>query len=193
MSTLAVVVTAIEKRRLAPFPAVMDSIIEQHPDEVVVVADFPWQGRGGWTHIHVPSITRTTIDGLIKRDAGWVATRSESVLFLCDDHRLAPDFVSTFRKRYNHQPWSILAPSRYTVRDKVKIPLNVGEAEGYVGGHGVVVRRNAGRLLPWTASPHHPSWDLLWTHQMVRLGCPILYAGDDLAIEDIEPGASPWL
>lgn len=189
---LAVVVTAIEKRRFAPFPAVMDSILEQEPDEVVVVADFPWHGRSGWTHLQVAPITHSTLDGLIKRDAGWVATKSETALFLCDDHRLAPDFVKTYREKYDSLPWPYLAPQRFCMRDGQRFWLNVGEKEGYVGGHGVLVRREAGRLIPWTSTTHHPNWDLIWSKQMAAKGLLPVYAEQDLAIEDIE-GGQPWL
>ena len=184
---LAVVV--ISHARLALLPQVVGST--EGVDELLVIAD--GIEDAGFPFLNVAPITRTTIDALIKRDAGWAATTSDAVLFLSDDHRLAPGFIAAYRDRYERRDdWDILCPSRYTVRGQSIIPLNVGQAEGYVGGHAGIYRRRCAQLLPWTAGPHHLNWDLLHTHELIRKGARLVYADTDLAVEDIEPNAEPW-
>jgi len=169
----------------------VDSIRSQEPDELLVVADaiesadFPF--------LNVAPITRTTIDALVKRDVGTVATKSANICYLSDDHKLGHDFVRNFKEKYVSEPWDLLAPSRYTIRGQKIYPLNVGEREGYIGGHCGIYRRKTIQKLPWSASPHHPNWDLLHSHLLTRQGLVLQYARADLAVEDIEPGASPWL
>lgn len=189
--SLACVVIASEKRMNTTFLNVMASVLTEPFDEVVVVADFHCAGT--WRHLMVPAITKTTIDALIKRDVGWVATHSENVLFLSDDHRVQPGFVAAFREHYEHKFfWGLLAPSRFVIKDGARIALNVGEREKYVAGHGGIYRRASGRILPWTAIAHHRNWDMTHSHYLIANGAIPLYAGDDLAIEDIE-GGQPWV
>ena len=190
--SLAVVIIASEKRRLTTFPRCLDSVVAQRPDEIVVVADFP-HAQSGVRSFRVEPMLRNTIDALVKRDVGWVGTTADAVCFLCDDHELAPNFVATYLEKYHRRGWSILGPQRYTDRPEKRYWLNIGEREGYVGGHCVIVTRGAGKLLPWSAAPHHPNWDLLWTQQMIWMGAKLAYAQQDLAVEDIEPGATPWM
>ena len=190
--SLAVVVIASEKRKDTTFLPVVQSCIEQYPDQLVVVADFPWPYREKWRHYHVPALTRTTIDALVKRDVGWIATDTESIMYLSDDHRLGPDFIDTFKADYATLRWDILVPSRFCMRTSERVALNMGQAEGYCGGHGGIYRRRLLHYCPWSATPHHPNWDVIHTHQHVKSGARLRYAWPDLAIEDIEPGAEPW-
>lgn len=191
---LAVVVVASEKRKDTTFPVVMKSILEQNPDEIVSVGDFEYPSQNFWHHLVCAPLTRTTVDALVKRDAGIVATESDHILFLCDDHALGPNFVSVFKKKYMPVAgWDFLAPTRFTVRNGVSIPLNMGKAQRYVGGHGGVYRRDVCAMLPWSCAPHHRNWDVLHSQELLNRGCLLSYADEDLAIEDIEPGATPWL
>ena len=205
--SLAVVIIASEKRRESTFPLVLDSVRAQSPDEIVVVADFPCEAKGVRS-FYVAPMTRTTIDALVKRDVGTVATSSDHICYLCDDHLLAPGFVDVFRDRY--EPWDMLCPARYTVRPNqdVAVPwmgdyhtcargdriwLNVGRDHSYIGGHCGIYSREIISKLPWSAGPHHRNWDLLYSHELVKRGARLMYADTDLAVEDIEPGATPWL
>lgn len=189
--SLAVVVIASEKRMNSTFPLVVQSVLDQKPDEFVVVADF--HAHGNWRHLMVPALTRTTIDALIKRDVGWAATQSENVMFLSDDHRLDPNFVQAFRDNYSNTFWGLLAPKRWCRGADGPVELNMGEREKYVAGHGGVVRREIGRILPWTAIAHHRNWDVTWSHYVQAHDAALKYAEWDLAIEDLEPEAKPWL
>lgn len=188
---LAVVIIGHPMRRQTTLLDSVQSILDQNPDELLVVGDYPHTAP--WPTVTVDPMTRTTIDALVKRDVGWLKTTAESVLFLVDDHRLDPEFMNVYRTHYaQRRDWDVLVPARYTVRDGRRIWLNVGQDMGYCGGHGGIFRRVCASLLPWSAGPHHPNWDVLHTHQLVQLGAKLVYANQDLAIEDIEPGASPW-
>jgi len=191
--TLAVCVIASEKRQFTTFPEVMDSVVKEKPDEIVCVADFPYVTCGNWRHEVVSPMLRNTIDALVKRDVGWLCTSADYVCFLCDDHVLTPGFVHTFRKECENKPWAMLAPSRFCMKDGEKLWLNVGEKEAYIGGHAGIYHRSCSKMLPWSAGPHHPNWDLLHTHWLRSAGAVLAYAGKDLAVEDIEPGAEPWM
>jgi hypothetical protein len=193
--SLAVIVIASDLRLETTLPAIVHSVTAQEPDEFLVVAsgihsaNFPF--------LNVAPLTRTTIDALVKRDAGFVATKSRNILYLSDDHQLAPDFVKHFRERYQSGDWDVLVPSRFTVRGQTIYPLPVGRADqwcnwDFCGGHAGVFRRAILQKLPWTASPHHRNWDAIHSKMLVERGARLAYADTDLAIEDIEPGARPW-
>jgi hypothetical protein len=192
--SLAVVVIGSDKRRESTFPRVLDSIRNQTvpPEEIVVVADFPVQAKGVRS-LTVAPMTRTTIDALVKRDVGWLATTADAVLFLTDDHALDPDFVARYMDRWAHDPlWHILVPARYCERDLERVWLNVGRDYSYCAGHAGIFRRVLSQALPWSATYHHPNWDVLHSHQLVAMGAKLMYADNDLAVQDLEPEAKPW-
>lgn len=190
--SLAVVVIASEKRRETTFRSVLESVLRQAPDEIVVVADFPCEAKGVRSLV-VPAMLRNTIDALVKRDVGYMATTADHICYLCDDHELAPDFVRCYMERYANRPdWDLLVPSRYTVREGARIWLNVGRDLGYAGGHCSIESRVLGYALPWAATLHDRLWDLIRSHQLVQLGARLMYADTDLSVVDIE-GGTPWL
>jgi hypothetical protein len=185
--SLAVVVIASEKRMNTTFPLVMQGVLDEQPDEIVCVADF--HSAGPWRHIMIPAFTKTTIDALIKRDVGFVATQSDTVMYLCDDHILHSGFVQKFRD--HDQEWDVLVPARSCKRDDRYVRLNVGERTHYCAGHGGLYKRRCGHILPWTATIPHPNWDVIHSHHLIAQGLTIKYS-ESLFIEDIE-GGKPWL
>jgi len=194
MSTIACVILAGPNRNDLITEKVLPSVVGQPFTEIVVVGHYK-EGTG-YRYIHVPPVTGTTVDALIKRDTAAVATEADILVYLCDDHRLSPTFYDDLQM-YLPEPWDLLAPSRYTMREGLSIPLNMGRREGYIGGHGIVARRSALRLLPWMAGLHQGDaariWDVTHTHEAVRRGVRVSFAPDGvLGIEDIEPGAQPW-
>lgn len=192
--SLAVVVIASERRRETTFPHVLDSVRLQVPgaEEIVVVADFP-VAASGVRSLVVPPMTRTTCDALVKRDVGWMATTADHILYLTDDHALDTDFVQRYLERYAFRTdWDILVPARYCHRELERVWLNVGRDYSYCSGHAGIFRRVLGQCLPWSATYHHPNWDVLHTHQLVAIGAKLMYAEQDLAVVDLEPEAEPW-
>lgn len=196
---LAAVIIATEKRR-ALLSEVVASI--EGCDERIVVGEWPrWPELGAMpriTYLGVAPITRTTIDALVKRDVGFIASTADAVLYLSDDHRLDPAFLETFRARYaDGETWDVLVPARYTERDGQTMWLNNGSDDGYAGGHCAIYRRACTQFLPWAATAHHPNWDVLSSRQLQLQGFRFLFAEPDLAVEDIEwrinPESKPWL
>lgn len=190
--SLGVVIIGSEKRRETTFPACLESVRAQAPDQIVVVSEFPVVAKGVRSLV-VPPMTRTTNDALVKRDVGWLATTTDHVLFLCDDHALDADFKRVYLAHYAERPdWDILAPSRYCLRDGDRTWLAMGRDHGYVGGHGGIYHRWCSVLMPWAATHHHPNWDVIHTKQLVEMGARLLYAATDLAIVDLIPEDMPW-
>lgn len=195
MSELAFVIIASEKRRTSTLPLVIESVRAQDYGEVVVVAEFPVEAQGVRSYVMEPML-HNTIDALVKRDIGTLVTEAPNICYLCDDHALSPDFSQVFLACYLEQNWSALAPARYCYKpgETAKTWLNVGQDQGYIGGHCGIYRRHwVTRELPWSAGPHHLNWDLLHTQRLKQRGATIGYAFQDLAVADLEPGARPWL
>ena len=195
MSDLAVVIIASERRRTTTFPEVLESVRIAEPAEIVVVGEFPVEAQGIRSYVMEPML-HNTIDALVKRDIGTLATQSPNICYLCDDHMLRPDFAKVFEECYAELNWSALCPARYCFKpgEDVKTWLNVGQDLGYIGGHCGIYRRHwVTRELPWSAGPHHRNWDLFYHQRLKQRGASIAYAHQDLAVMDIEPGATPWL
>lgn len=176
---------------------IMPAVLPQGFDEVVWVGD--GEPGDGYRFLHVPDLSKTTNDALVKRDVGTLATKSDVLLYLCDDHRPAPDFLEVFRRHTaTMDDWDILGPGRFTTVDGgVRVPLNMGwndprdPAYPYLGGHGGVFRRSVVTHCPWTARPHDRLWDVIITKQQMAEGFRLVGV-PDLLIEDLEPEAAPW-
>ena len=195
MTQIACVILAGPNRQTLITEQVLPSVLAHPFAEVVVIGNY--RDGPGYRYLHVPPVTGTTVDGLIKRDTAAVATSADIIVYLCDDHRLDPAFWVDLES-YLPEPWDLLAPSRYCIREGLRVPLNMGRKEGYVGGHGIVVRRSALRLLPWMAGLHQGDaariWDVTYSVDAQKRGARVIFAPDGvLGIEDIEPLARPWL
>lgn len=155
--TIACIVIASEHRKKLVYEHVMPSVFKQPFDDVILVGD--WEDGPGerWHYLRVPPMTRTTNDALVKRDVGTLATTADILVYLCDDHLLAPPFADELRK-VCREPWDVLVPNRF---DRNYRRLNMGEREGYCGGHAGVFRRRVIQQRPWSSMPHHRNWDLL--------------------------------
>lgn len=186
--TIACIVIAGETRERLLDELVMPSVLAQGFDEVVVVGSY--QSGEGYRHLPVPPITRTTNDALVKRDVGVMATTSEYIVFLSDDHRLDPFFCLALRDIPLGRR-TIGVPTRITNRGPNVIYLNMGFGEGYCGGHAMVVHRTAIQEVPFTVAPHHPNWDVLHTQMLTSRGYELVQLPDCL-IEDVEQGGEPW-
>lgn len=166
----------------------MPSVLSQGFDEVVVCGAY--KSGEGYRHLPVPRITGTTNDALIKRDVGTMATTSDYLVFLCDDHRLSPNFCNALKDiplgRRN-----IGVPSRVARNGEDMIGLNTGFKDAYCGGHGMVVHRTAVQEVPFTIAPHHRNWDVLHSQMLTSRGYELVEL-PDCVIEDVE-GGEPWL
>lgn len=168
---------------------VIPSCISQAFDEVLVVGSHH-EGTG-YRYIDVPDVTRTTLDALIKRDVGTVATDADVLVYLADDHALIGHFGRSLRMLTDD--YDILVPSRYVQHpEKGVLHIPNGEEGGYCAGHCGVFRRRVIQDRPWMAQPHHPNWDWYATQNQRAAGFKVEWT-TALSIEDLEPERSPWL
>lgn len=166
-------------------------------DEVVVVGTH--HPGDGYRYLHVPAVLGTTTDALIKRETGAVATSSDVLVYLSDDHALDPMFLPELRAHLAHgRQWDAAAPARFTYKDGEPIPLNMGVKEGYIAGHGIVIFRDALASLPWMAGGHSRIWDVTHSQGLHNAGNRMAVFEGGVAIWDVErignpTAVPPWL
>lgn len=187
--SLACIIIAHAKRRDLVRDKVVPSVVAQPCSEVVVVADYPQTNDVRW--LHVGALTNSTLDALVKRDAGTLATTSEWLLYLSDDHALHE--VPT---AFPSAP-CIGVPLRYCEQGGQRIPLNMGldrrdPNAPYCAGHACLMHRSLVQRRPWTSLPHTLWWDLEGSRLHMQDGIALVGPMDDFVIEDLEPEAEPW-
>lgn len=179
--TIACIIIASEHRRRF-VPMVLGSVLSQNFDEVVVVGDWHMDTKDLPTahrYLCVAPLTRTTNDALVKRDVGALATTADILVYLCDDHILGPHFAAELREVVN-EAWGVIVPNRF---DRNGRRLNMGERDGYCGGHAGVFRRRVIQTRPWSTMPHHRNWDVLASGVQQNNGARFLFmprAGIDI-------------
>lgn len=161
-------------------------------DEVLVVGTH--HEGDGYRYLHVPNLTKTTNDALVKRDVAALAATGDVIVYLADDHCLLPYFIKELRQMNDEGivAWDVLVPSRWVdhpEQGRIRIPN--GEENYYCAGHGGVFRKRVMHERPWTAERHHPNWDLLTSHEHVRAGFKYV-AWPKLQILDVIPTEEPW-
>lgn len=196
--SVACIIIASRKRETLLDQLILPSALAQYFDELVVVGDY--HSGDGWRHLPFPPLTGSTIDAQFKRDVGTLATKSDWLVYLCDDHRLHPDFskdLAAFMQEATPGPKDIIVPARFCVRNEEKIGLNMGYpgymGRAYVGGHAGVFHRDLIREVPWSIAPWNPNWDFFHTRICIERGANLHFLNDRLYIEDIEPESRPWL
>lgn len=220
---VACVIIASATRRGLVFDRVLPSVLKQGFDEVVLVHDWLqhplWaDGGGAWLDVRVSPIARNTRDALLKRDAGTLATTSPTLVYLCDDHALAPNFLAELREVLD-EPWDVLVPNRYTQSSALgkddmgnlgsadsvrfhhpagRVLLNMGEREGYCAGHAGVFRRYLVEACPWMSFAYGAweyvrCWDVNSSAEHQRRGARYVFKPrSGIAVEDLEPERQPW-
>lgn len=189
--SIACVIVATAARRFAVWDRIVPSVLGEGFDEVVVVGD--WNDASPHPrvrYLYVDPVTRSTRDALLKRDIGTLATTAANLVYLCDDHALAPHFGSALRQVLD-EPWDILVPNRYTMYLEKRHALHNGERERYCGGHSGVFRRWVVTQRPWLAYAYHDNWRCWDVYASVAQqldGARFCWSPrDDLAVEDLNP------
>lgn len=192
-SIACIVIASLHRRRLLD-ELVMPSVVAQPFDEIVVVGDY--HSGEGYRHLPVKPLWGNTCDALVKREVGVAATNAATLVFLCDDHRLAPKFVENLVAA-NLPESAIGVPSRFCVRGQEVIGLNMGipgyPTGDYCGGHAGVFSRKCVQDFPHCLGPFHPNWDHLRSRIHVQRGYELVPLPDCL-IEDVDdtPNYEPW-
>ena len=195
--TVACVVIAHAARRAHVEARTLPSVRSEGFDEVVLVGD--WEegpmrrsmyAAQGIRYVHVDPIFRDVRDALYKRDLGTLATTADVLVYINDDHALCSHFGLALRAVLN-EPWDVLVPNRFTMRNNTRVPLNNGERDGYCGGHAAVVRRWVAERTPWLRYAYDSrwvTWDVVASLAEQMYGTRFVWSPrDELAIEDLEP------
>ena len=83
---VACIIIASEKRAALVRDHVLPSAVAQPFDEIVVVADYTDTSPLGVRWLVVEPLLHNTIDALVKRDVGTLATTADWLCYLSDDH-----------------------------------------------------------------------------------------------------------
>lgn len=159
-------------------------------EEIVVVGEH--HDGEGYRYLPVPALTRTTVDALIKRDVGTLATTADLLCYLSDDHTIREFDRSALGGHEDLNAWGCLVPSRVSVHPKrglVLIPN--GADDGYCAGHAGLFTRAMIQAMPWTTMPHDRLWDV-WASQRQQAAGYRFISSSAVVIEDLEPQARPW-
>lgn len=185
---VACVVVASKKRERLLDEKVIPSVLEIPFAEVVVVGDY--HDGTGYRYLPVPPIAGTTVDALVKRDVGTLATQAPWVFYLCDDHAVRGYSTPPA------DPRTIGVPLRYSVdAEGVTHPCNMGldpndPNQPYCGGHAGLFSRALIQVHPWTSMSHDRLWDLVNSKFQMSVGAhlePVPWR-----VEDLEPENFPW-
>ena len=184
---ISCVIIASKKRVQLLDEVILPSVLGKF-EEILVVGDYHL--GDGYKYLPVPSLTNTTIDALVKRDVGTLASRSPWIFYLSDDHAVRHTGPTP------RDPMTIGVPARYSTDAEGTIHLcNAGLDEldpnkPYCGGHAGLFSKALIAQKPWTSMPHHPNWDLFASRIQMSLGAtlePVIWQ-----VEDMEPLAHPW-
>lgn len=192
MTSIACIVVAGPTRQELLDLLVMPSVLRQQFDEVVVVGNY--HSGDGYRHLPFAPICHSTVDALFARDTATMATTSDWLVYLADDHALDQNFVARLRDAVHASHLGrrhIGVPARYTMRAEEGIRLNTGFPD-YVAGHCAVLHRTAVQEVPWGIAPRHPNWDVFHSQVLMARGYALQELPDCL-VEDVEPNATPWL
>ena len=186
---VACIIIASAQREAVLDSQVVPSALAAGFSEVLVVGDY--HPGTGYRYVPVPAMTATTVDALIKRDIGTLATTADWLFYLCDDHA-----VRRIGKPPT-DPMTIGVPTRTCRRDGMVLLLNMGldprdPNAPYCGGHAGLFSRELIQAHRWTTMPHDRLWDLLSSRLLVLAGAT-LTSLPTWEVEDIEPESTPWL
>ena len=190
MSTIACIIIAGGKRKELLDKQIIPSCLAQPFDEIIV-AGMHHAGKG-YKYLHIPDLTKSTTDALVKRDAGTVAAKSELLFYHCDDHQVVGGVQESKALAENGTIWDVAVPIRIAEHpEQGRIRINNGESDGYCGGHAGLYRRRVVQDRPWSSQPHHRLWDLYASQNQQMAGFKFIINGP-IVVEDLEVEACPW-
>lgn len=157
-------------------------------DEVIVAGEFV-EGPG-YTYVPCPSTFFSCIDALAQRQAGFEASSGDILIFMHDDHFLDYTFGARLRSMLPFPEGAdVVLPQRRRRTYTDHVVLNNGSDQGYLGGHCVVMTREACRRARWDEVEKVHEWDKAHTHLVHLAGLGARWT-DDLWCWDVEIGAT---
>lgn len=135
----------------------------------------------GYTYIEVPPLYGDRRDALVQREMGARLSTGDILVFTHDDH--LPNFHAS---DIQAKDWDILVPKR--VHDVTGEELPNGRDQDYMGGHSLIMTREAWVRVPWLSVIPERCWDLPMTRLWREAGLKIEWT-DDLISVDLEAKA----
>jgi len=135
-----------------------------------------------YTYLDVPPIYGDRRDALVQREMGARLSVGDFLVFTHDDH--LPNFHASDIPEPDD--WDILVPKR--VHGVTGEELSNGRDEDYMGGHTLIMTREAWVRVPWLAVLPERCWDLFLTELWRTAGLQIKWT-DDLISVDLEAKA----
>ena len=189
MNGVAAIIIASSARSALVREQCIPAAQKASPTELVVVADYE-DSVSGVRWLCVPPLLRNTCDALIKRDIGTLATTSDWLCYVCDDHalRAVPKGLP--------DPRLIGVPARFCTletHEQVLLPMGLaGENAPYCAGHAGLFHRALVRRRPWSTMPRDRLWDVLSSRLYMEDGAHIVGPLGGFTVEDLEPVRAPW-
>ena len=146
-------------------------------DECIVAGSY--QPGPGYTYLNVEPVHADRRDALYQREMGARLATGDILCFTHDDH--LPQFNGSDIPVGDG--WDILVPRR--IHGKTGAELPNGQAEGYMGGHTLLMRREVWVAVPWLTVETARCWDLVMTDKWLDEGFKIAYT-DELVSVDLE-------
>lgn len=134
--------------------------------------------------VNVPPRKRDRSDALWQREIGARHASGDILVFTHDDHAPEPGFVERLRE-LDPQPMDLIVPQR--VHGLTGATLNNGKADGYMGGHLLVMGRALWAKVPWVTWQTE-WWDVPATRSWLDAGANLRFE-DTLRHLDLEATA----
>lgn len=175
---------------------VLPAALSQDFDEIIVCGNF--ETGTGYQYVPMEPRYRDRRDALWQRELGARYATGDVLVFGHDDHAVASGFKSNLlnwiigfdtevtdldnKPVYERKSWDLLIPKRQHALTGAE--LNNGKADGYMGGHVLVMKRWLWAQVPWTTLDTE-WWDTSMTRMWQEAGGKLVWA-DDLVHLDVE-------
>lgn len=174
--------------RVLPYAAraeMIEHIVEQchgNFDEIIVAGNYRPDAESPprYIYLEVSPMYGDRRDALVQREMGARLAVGERLIFTHDDH--LPRFRS---QDIPDGDWHILVPRREHGLTGGTLPN--GKQQNYMGGHTLIMKREAWVTIPWLTATPHRCWDLPMTAIWREAGLNIQF-DDDLVSVDLEAG-----
>lgn len=153
-------------------------------DQVVVTGEY---GAGaGYLSVWEPSTHFSCVDALAQRQKGADVASGDILIFTHDDHFFPPEQLANIRRLWRFLDADVVVPSRWMRNEKGDVRLNNGMPD-YVGGHAVMMTREAVKVAPWEDVLKVHVWDNDHTRLMREEGLRIREE-EGIRVYDVEFG-----
>lgn len=155
----------------------LERIIDEGvPEAVEKIVAGSYKPNDGFTYLEVPPLYGDRRDALVQREMGARLSTGDILVFTHDDH--LPNFHAS---DIPDGEWDILVPKRVHGIDGRDLPN--GQEQDYMGGHTLIMRREAWVRVPWLAVVPERCWDLPMTRLWREAGLKIEWTDDIISVD----------